>query len=213
MKKVKNWLIAVFMLLPMMVSAYDFKADGIYYNITSEEDLTVEVTYQSKSGYSYQGEMIIPSIVTYNEKTYSVTSIGDSACYECRSLKSITIPKSVRSIGSSVFRACISLTSVYISDIAAWCNMKLSDYQSTPFSRAEHLYIDGKKITKLIIPESVTSIGNYAFCGCKVLTSITIPESVTSIGNGAFRSCASLTSITIPESVTSIGDETFYSCI
>ena len=67
-------------------------------------------------------------------------------------------------------------------------------------------------IVSITIPNSVTSIGNYAFNGCSGLTSITIPNSVTSIGDYAFNNCSSLTSITIPNSVTSIGNYAFYGC-
>ena len=79
----------------------------------------------------------------------------------------------------------------------------------------------GKYSGSVSIPESitydnitfdVTSIGDYAFCGCTGLTSITIPNSVTSIGNSAFDGCSGLTSITIPNSVTSIGDDAFAGC-
>ena len=68
------------------------------------------------------------------------------------------------------------------------------------------------RLTNVIIPNSVTSIGDYAFYGCSSLTSIDIPNSVTSIGGSAFRDCSSLTSIEIPNSVTSIGDYAFYGC-
>ena len=64
----------------------------------------------------------------------------------------------------------------------------------------------------IVIPESVTSIGQSAFSDCSSLTSITIPNSVTSIGQGAFQNCSGLTSITIPEGVTSISNYTFGSC-
>jgi hypothetical protein len=64
-----------------------------------------------------------------------------------------------------------------------------------------------------VIPNSVTSIGDYAFNGCRSLTSIDIPNSVTSIGGYAFDTCSSLTSIDIPDCVTSIGDYAFYQCI
>ena len=67
-------------------------------------------------------------------------------------------------------------------------------------------------LTSINIPDSVTSIGRRAFSYCSSLTSITIPNSVTSIGRRAFRNCSSLTSITIPNSVTSIGDGAFYGC-
>ncbi len=64
-------------------------------------------------------------------------------------------------------------------------------------------------IKKVVIKDSVTSIGGGAFSGCTGLTSITIPDSVTSIGDRAFYGCSGLTSITIPDSVTSIGDGAF----
>ena len=67
-------------------------------------------------------------------------------------------------------------------------------------------------MTSLIIPSSVTSIGDFAFLGCSGLTSLTIPFGVTSIGYGAFDRCSGLTSLTIPSSVTSIGDGAFVEC-
>ena len=67
-------------------------------------------------------------------------------------------------------------------------------------------------LKSIIIPESVTQIEDYAFCGCENLTNITIPQSVTQIGDSAFARCENLTSITIPESVTQIGDYAFSGC-
>ena len=67
-------------------------------------------------------------------------------------------------------------------------------------------------ITKCIIPDSVTSIGYWAFKNCNSLTSIAIPNSVTNIGAEAFCFCKSLTSITIPDSVTHIGKGAFFAC-
>ncbi|MDR3172212.1 MAG: leucine-rich repeat domain-containing protein, partial [Treponema sp.] len=67
-------------------------------------------------------------------------------------------------------------------------------------------------LTSVTIPDSVTSIGASAFDSCIGLTSVTIPDSVTSIGASAFDSCSGLTSVTIPDSVTSIGERAFYSC-
>ena len=67
-------------------------------------------------------------------------------------------------------------------------------------------------LTSLIIPDSVTSIGGYAFDGCRSITSVIIPDSVTSIGENAFGGCHSLTSFTISDNVTSIENELFSGC-
>ena len=94
--------------------AYGFQSGDLYYNTTS--DTTVEVAYQSKSSDNYQGltTATIPETVTYNDTTYSVTSIGKSAFMWCSSLTSVTIPTSVTSIEYEAFTYCSSLTSVTI---------------------------------------------------------------------------------------------------
>lgn len=142
----------------------------------------------------------------------SVTSIGSSAFEYCYGLTSVTIPNSVESIGEDAFSTCSRLTSVHISDIAAWCKIDFGNNSSNPLCYAEHLFLDGEEIKDLVIPNSVTSIGDCAFLGCSGLTSVTIPNSVTSIGHKAFGVCSGLTSVIIPNSVTSIGNQTFYGC-
>ena len=138
----------------------------------------------------------------------SVTSIGSDAFYGCSGLTSVTIGNSVTSIGYAAFDECTSLTRVNVSDIAAWCNIEFGDWYANPLQCAGHLYLNGSEITELTIPNSVTTIGNYAFYGCAGLTSVTIPNSVTSIGDFAFC-CHGLTSITLGNSVTNIGDGAF----
>ena len=136
----------------------------------------------------------------------SVTSIGNDAFYECCKLTSVNIPNSVTSIGNYAFEGCSSLTSVHITDLAVWCGI------SYDFPQDYNLYLNGALVTDLVIPDSVTNIGEYAFRGCSSLTSVAIPNSVTSIGHYAFKGCSSLISVTIPNSVTWIGGETFKGC-
>ena len=141
-----------------------------------------------------------------------VTSIGESAFYDCIKVASVTISASVTSIGSDAFSGCLDLASVYITDIGSWCKISFSNVDSNPLYHANHLYMNESVITNLVIPDGVTSIGDWAFEGCSDLTSVTIPGSVTSIGKSAFEDCSGLTSVTIPEGVKSIEEGTFRRC-
>ena len=173
-------------------------------NLTS---ITIPNSVTSIENYTFEGCSNLSSITIPN----SVTSIGAGAFSGCSSLTSITIPNSVTSIEAMAFNRCSSLKAVYITDLVAWCRINFNSGEN-PLHYAHHLYLNGKEIKDLIIPNSVTSIGDWAFYGCSGLTKITIPNSVTSIGNYAFQSCSNLTSVTIPNSVTSIGDWAFYGC-
>ncbi len=230
-------LVFLMLLTSMTALAYNFKSDGLYYNILSETDRTVEVTYYRNDGYgSYYndayGDIEIPSKLIYDRKTYKVTSIGKYAFYKCSGLTSVTIPNSVTSIGISAFYNCSGLTSVTIGNSvtsignSAFSNCSglisiIVDESNPSFSSIEGILYNNDATTLIYcpitkktvtIPNSVTSIGYSAFSGCSGLTSVTIPNSVTSIGQRVFENCSGLTSVTIGNSVTSIGYYAFSGC-
>ena len=202
----KQLLLLVLMLLPMVASAHDIEVqngDGvtIYYNYINDGN-KLEVTFRGTSydEYSdeYTGNVVIPEEVTYMNSTYSVTSIGNYAFYNCSGLTSFTIGNSVTSMGKSAFRGCTGLTSFTIPNSMT--------------SIGENAFRKCTGLTSITIPNSVTSIGKDAFYNCSSLTSVTIPNSVTKVGNFAFCGCSSLTSLTIGNSVTSIGERAFNGC-
>ena len=229
---VRGGLLFLALLATTALWAYDFQSGDLYYNITS--DTTVKVTYQyqwSSDNYADLTTATIPSTVTYNGTTYSVTSIGNNAFSGCSFLTSVTIGNSVTSIGYGAFYGCSSLTSITIPN-------SVTNIGGGTFSGCSSL-------TSVTIGNSVTSIGDYAFYKCSSLTSIAIPNSVTSIGISAFGYCSSITSMTvengntvydsrekcnaiietatntlivgcqnttIPNNVTSIGDYAFRGC-
>ncbi|WP_295214545.1 leucine-rich repeat protein [Ruminococcus sp.] len=138
--------------------------------------------------------------------------VAGRAFYKNTSLTTVTIPDSVVGISSSAFYDCDNLEAVYITDLAAWCRMNISSYDSSPLYYAEKLYLNDNLVTELTIPGSITSIKNSTFSGCKSLTAVTIPNSVTNIGSFAFLSCSNLADVSIPDSVTSIGHYAFNGC-
>ena len=136
----------------------------------------------------------------------SVTYIGNGAFSRCSSLSNIVIPKSVICLNGNPFSdwegmlECLSPNFIYEGDVLF------------NKDKSEIVSFRNQKIESYIIPDSVTSIGDDAFCGCSSLSNIVIPNGVTSIGEGAFMNCSSLSNIVIPNSVISIGDWAFSCC-
>ena len=155
------------------------------------------------SGYNSLASITIPD---------SVVSIGSSAFYGCSNLTCITIPDSVTSIGDGAFSGCSGLTQVNITDLEKWCKISFGGYYANPLSYAHNLYLDGVLVEDLIIPGSVTCVGEYAFNGGSCIKSLKLHDGVTKIGTSAFHYCSGMTSVTIGKGVTSIGDYAFFAC-
>ena len=163
-------------LLTSVLTAQTFTFEGLKYWVIDNN--SVKVAQQDSSAIS--GTVNIPSAVTYNNNTYSVTAIGNYAFIVCTSLTSVTIPNSITSIGQGAFFGCSGLTSISIPNSVT--SIGAEAFRSCSF-------------VSVTIPNSVTSIGSHAFIKCRNLTSVTIPNSVTSIDKYTFWGCSSLTSV------------------
>ena len=159
----------------------------------------------------------------------SVTSIGNNAFCDCSSLSNLVLPDSVTCIGGGAFSGCLLLEYISIPKNVICLNVnpfvnwdgKLECLSPNYIYEDDVLFNKDKSkivsfrnqnIESYIIPNSVTSIGDAAFSGCRSLSDIVIPNSVSSIGDAAFSGCRSLTEIVIPNSVTSIGGGVFWNC-
>jgi hypothetical protein len=161
------------------VYAYNFESGGIYYDITSPN--TVAVTYATGSYNSYSGTVDIPSTVTYNGTTYTVTAIGNSAFRNSSNLTGVSIPNTVTSIGEYAFYQCNHLTSITIPNGVE--------------TIGNHAFSGCSQLPSVTIPNSVITIGEYAFEYCNGLSAVTIGKSVSSIGNSAFQYCSQLSTV------------------
>ena len=231
----------ILMLLPTVAGAYDFMADGIYYNVV---DGHAVVTNNGQTG-CYSGDIVIPNEVAYQGISYPVVAVGDSAFKDCTALTNITLSDSITIIGTSAFQGSTGLTSIIIPEAVT--------------SIRGHAFSFCIGLTHITLPDLLTTIDEFAFSSCVNLTSITIPESVTLIRNYPFYGCTGiktvifnatsceytgvyslfdycplesivfgesvqhipsfivkgktqLTSVTIPNSVKSIGREAFAEC-
>lgn len=230
----------VAMLLPTIAGAYDFEAGGLYYDVVSFTELTCKVA-QSPSDNPYSGDIVVPDVVTYNNRELKVVEIANSAflskkidsvvigdnverigdsAFSSSTVKNIIFGKNVVELGRSAFSSCQNIVSVKLPE-------KLTTVSSHLFSGCKNLkeviFPDGTEtieqsafqssgIEEITLPATVKSIGNYAFLECPEMRSLTLPTYIETIPLYMCKSCKSLTSITIPPSVKLIRSEAFSYC-
>ena len=162
-------------LSPGTTFSYTHRGKTLKYTVNADGNgTTVSVAEQGSDAVS--GNVVIPETVKDSAGTsYSVTSIGDRAFYDCYWMTSITIPSGVESIGISAFNRCDRLT-----DVTFEANSQLTSIGNWAF-------VNGL-MKELVIPEKVHTIGNYVFHECGRLQTVTIPASVKSVGHDIFDS-------------------------
>ncbi len=218
------FLFCIISIFPLISWAYNFEVDGIYFNIVSEDDATVEVTYASTSYGSYSGKVTLPETVTY-DKEYSVVGVGESAFRKCSGLTGVTMHSGITYIGSRAFYMCSG---------SSFKTLDLSDTSIT--NLGENCFFDCERLENIYLPNTleeveedcfsyctslssldlsstkVTSLPKYAFSNCYYLTNISLPTTLTSIGDYCFEKCNSVSTIELPEGLETIGKYCFRSC-
>ena len=209
--------------------AYDFKVDGLCYNILSTTNHTVELTYDDLNTW-YNGNIVVPKVVSYNKVSYEVKVIGEYAFAHRDSgssipnhdLLSVTLPEGITEIGNCSFINCDSLKSVNIpkttlrlGDSTFWGCKSLSsmDIPNGILSIDYGAFYDCSSLIKIDLSKTAMEvINNRVFNNCSHLEEILLPKSLKSIGARAFSGCTRLSQMIIPSSVNSIGVYAFSGC-
>ncbi len=228
MKKTVKCMVALcfffvlFLCLPQRVSASEGTYQGLKYKVTNGQ-VTITGDTDALSGKVTIPEKIEGCPVTeigrlafyQNQKITSVvipdtvTVIGEDAFMHCESLTSVYMSKNITHIKEGGFYECINVRSVYISNLYAWCNAEIKSY---PMRYGADLYLNGEKVTDLVIPDGVPHIKQYTFEGCISIKSVTLPKSISSISAYAFKNCKNLKKVTGKDATIYIGSEAFMNC-
>ena len=207
-------------------------ADSTYYRLNGRYATTVNPSYIAGHSITYRKlwdiferdyplDVVIPSELTYEGKTYQVVGLENKSfkwCYyllsvtlpntitfidqgafmECVNLRRIDIPESVTSIGTGVFDGCVKLSYIEIPEGIT--------------AIKDHTFNCCTSLSAVMLPSSLTTIERVAFSGCTSLPYIDIPDGVTSIGEYAFSDCENLMGIKLPRELTQIDNHAFYNC-
>ena len=216
MNEMKHYLLKSLMLLAAIatsagVSAYDFEAGGFYFNVLSEADGTVEVTYNKDKPYEF-GIYDVPMRVTHDAREYTVVAVGDSAFYyndNCGGI--LVLPDSVVKIGEMSFGLPYNGGGYgQVQFMVSTGNPAfVSIINSGLYSRDLKVLYQYQNSGNLFIPDSLEEIGSCALAGYFDSETLEFPNTLKKIGSYAFYQ-SSIKSLKIPDTVTEIGDYAFY---
>lgn len=190
-------------------SAYHFEVDGLYFDTVKNVDRQVEVTFKDKKYNSYTGNLVIPSTVTHDGKTYTVVGLGKYSIRNSASVTSVQMPEGLQYIGMGAFSKCNGLTQVTVpNSVTKLDNFAFNDCPNlTSVTLGTNLETIGAscfygdiKLPAITIPAGVKTVDTWAFRNCFILKTINIPASVSKVGNGCFEGCLKLESITVDAS-------------
>ena len=180
----------------------------VFVKVNDDESFT-DITYTpftltkdncTQAGIDRYGKVAsIPKTFKYKNNNYIITSIA-SDCFWQSSLEKVTIPSSVTYIGTHAFES-----SPYLTTVTFESGSQLQSIANYGFNNCP-------KLSSIILPEGLKTLGESVFADCSKLKSVYLPSTLISMGVNVFNDCAGLTSINIPENVTSIGKDAFAYC-
>ena len=180
--------------------SYDFEVEGIYYGYNPSS----QTAYVTSGDKEYEGDITIPSTVTFNGRTMNVTSIASRSFYRNQKLRSISISDGITSIGDEAFYCCTLLSSITLPNTLSSIGI---DYYAS-----QGVFYGCQSLKSIIIPDGVKCLERRTFRVCSNLVSVSLGRGVEVINDYVFDECVSLKKVIIPSNVTTIGEAAFSNC-
>lgn len=194
MKHLKLIFVTVLLLYVVAASAETVVVNGVTYDVIKKVKEAKVIAGETK----YTGDVVIPSIIEYDGGTYSVTSIGDYAFYDCSNLVSVEISNTIRNIGVSAFEDCKGLKEISIPESVVVVS--------------KDAFAGCSGLGEIVIPGSVVSLGDGAFAGCTSLKSAIIPGMLQYVGSSSFSGCTALVDVIICDGISNVSNYMFDNC-
>jgi len=202
MKKTLAFILVVIFTIALVLTEASGDVSGDYtYDVKSDQTATIT---------RYRGDepsIVLPTVL----ESYIVTEIDTSAFTLCDTLTSVTLSKTIRTIGNYTFAFCSTLSSIEVSPD----NTYYSSIDGVLFRKADKTlltYPAGKPDTTYSVPYGTLAIADDAFWNCESLTSVSLPDTLLTIGSSSFYGCNGLTSVTLPSSLQTVGTGIFAAC-
>ena len=226
----KKILFVLSLFITLNINAHDIELDGFYYNITSLTDLTVALTCNENNvgeeygekyyyGNSYSGDIIVPKEIIWNNRTFVVNEILETAFLNCN-LKSLTIPQSVlyMHLGTATIQNLIIEDGEELLHASGYQDYESQDQYGMTHGRIEELYLGRTSpsrlnagIKKVSFGKYVTEIANQMFAGCDIQGELILPENIVELGGNAFVGNKNITNVTAL-GLEIMGQQSFSDC-
>ncbi len=227
MKKIVLLVLVLF--LSICVRAYDFCEDGIYYNILSTSEMTIEVTYRDNVLVgSYSGTITIPETVIHNDESYTVTCIGYSAFRFCNKMTSVYIPNTITQIKQYAFSHCSSIDNIIIPSSVVFIGKNAFDacylltqltiedsYETLEFEASENSYyyeFESCPLHEVYLGRNITYSSSSPFLRLSSIEKVSLGNGITTLNSKLFFGCDNIKQIRIPQNITSIETHVFNDC-
>lgn len=191
---------------------------GVKYRLWQTADTATISGYGSNIGQ----DVVVPEQVQFAGSRFRVTAVEPRAFSDCRTVVSLSLPSSIKTIGANAFSGCRALTTLTLAeglqsigdDAFNSCRaLKAVTIPNSVTTIGNYAFHTCESLKSLTLPDGLTHLGEWAFGGCSDLQAVALPTGLTAVSKGAFSNCNSLVSVTLPTQLTTIGERAFEECV